>query len=309
MANRVFYYFYAPTWDCPPGGPIKLGNVITSVKKPERPLYTAPLPAESEVFSSEKTAVESSLEKLRTGKFSILTKFLSVLGFGIDVGAEWEKRYVLPLCILTAPLTVADWQSDETRYLFDRIVTTQFVPKPEYFQRCIESESVRRYLQISRFRKPVYVITGIKVVTGAKARSIKSRSRGGTLAAEIDGTVWSGGAVPISGGPGMEGKVADTSTTQWDGSSDFVFAFRVRKIVVGKATGTVLKEVDYNVGAMLGNEDANESTGPRLSILSAEDPRAEDEGFDAEELMDDGTVVFCAIPRPEASDDMDMEES
>ncbi|ENH75406.1 hypothetical protein FOC1_g10002966 [Fusarium oxysporum f. sp. cubense race 1] len=32
MANRDFFYFYAPTWDYPPEGPIKLGNVISSVK-------------------------------------------------------------------------------------------------------------------------------------------------------------------------------------------------------------------------------------------------------------------------------------
>jgi hypothetical protein len=93
MANHVFYFFYAPTWDYPPEGPIKLGNVITSTKKPERPLYTAPLPTNSEVFSSEKSHVEFSKEKLRRGKFSILTKFLSILGVGVDIGAKWDHRY------------------------------------------------------------------------------------------------------------------------------------------------------------------------------------------------------------------------
>lgn len=93
MANRTFYFFYAPTWDYPPEGPIKLGNVITSIKAPERPLYTTVLPTDHEVFSSEKSHVEFSTEKLRAGKFSILTKFLSILGVGVDVGADWENRY------------------------------------------------------------------------------------------------------------------------------------------------------------------------------------------------------------------------
>lgn len=74
-------------------GSIKLGNIITSIKKPEQPLYTAPLPTDSEVFSSEKSHVEISLEKLREGQFSILTKFLSILGVGINVGASWDRRY------------------------------------------------------------------------------------------------------------------------------------------------------------------------------------------------------------------------
>lgn len=92
MANKVFYFFYAPTWDWPPEGPIKLGNVLTSIKKPEQPLYTAPLPTASEVFSSEKTAVEYSKEKLTQGGFSVLTKFLSILGVGVDVSAHWQDR-------------------------------------------------------------------------------------------------------------------------------------------------------------------------------------------------------------------------
>jgi hypothetical protein len=92
MANRVFYFFYAPTWDYPPGGPIKLGNVITSAKRPERPLYTAPLPDISEVVTTDKTQIEYSKEKLRVGRFSILTKFLSILGFGVDIGTEVDNR-------------------------------------------------------------------------------------------------------------------------------------------------------------------------------------------------------------------------
>jgi hypothetical protein len=92
MANQVLYYFYAPTWDFPPNGPIKLGNVIASLKKPERPLYVTPSPDDSEVFSTTKTHVEYSREKSRSGKFSILTKFLSFLGVGVDVGADWELR-------------------------------------------------------------------------------------------------------------------------------------------------------------------------------------------------------------------------
>lgn len=92
MANQVFYFYYAPSWDWPPGGPIQLGNVLTSIRQPERPLYTAPLPESEQVFSSEKTEVKYSKEKLRAGGFSILTTFLSILGVGVDIGVGIEKR-------------------------------------------------------------------------------------------------------------------------------------------------------------------------------------------------------------------------
>ncbi|KAH8745340.1 hypothetical protein F5883DRAFT_266517 [Diaporthe sp. PMI_573] len=283
MANRQYFFFYAPTWDYPPGGPIKLGNVITSVKKPERPLHCTPSPEGSGIFSTKKMSVQYTKEKLRSGKFSILTKFLSVLGFGVDVGAEVDNR-------------------DEEIFSFKTIETTQFFPTPSYLEKCIEADDVRRFLQISGYRKPVYIITGLKVVTGVEASTLKSRTVGGTLAVEVDGTVWSGGTVPIGGGPGMEGKVGNKATTKWEGGDDFVFAFRVSKVFVGKATGQVVSEEEYRKGAMLGNEE-EQVKAPELSVLKVEDPDAEGEGFDTEELMDDEDVVVCAIPREEDSDD------
>jgi hypothetical protein len=92
MANRTAYFFYAPTWDypAPPLGPIKLGNVITSLDTPELPLYTAVLPDDSGIFALDKTSVEFTREKLREGKFGIVTKFLSIFGFGVDLGGKWD---------------------------------------------------------------------------------------------------------------------------------------------------------------------------------------------------------------------------
>lgn len=91
MANREFVFFYAPTWEYPPEGPIKLGNIITSVKKPHLPISCTPPQEEDGVFRTQKRSVKYTKDKMRSGKFSILTKFLSILGFGIDVGAEVTK--------------------------------------------------------------------------------------------------------------------------------------------------------------------------------------------------------------------------
>jgi len=282
MSNRTFYYFYAPTWDYPPSGPIQLGNVITSIKMPEKPLYTVPIPLDPELFSSDKSHVEFSLEKLREGKFSILTKFLSILGIGVNIDVNWDN-------------------SNENTFTFDQVKTTQFVPKEDYIQKCIESLAVRRYLDKSRYRKPIYIITGLKIVTGAKAKSHKSHALGGTLGVELNGTIWGGGTVPIGGGSEVEGKKERKEGTSWDASSDFVFAFRVRKIGV-KKTGAVKKDEDYRTGAMLGNEIENGD----IEELSFEegDPDVESEGCEGEELIEGDVVVNCAIPKVE-----DLEEN
>ncbi|KAJ0350325.1 hypothetical protein KNSL1_003996 [Colletotrichum chrysophilum] len=167
MANREFVFFYAPTWDYPPEGPIKLGNIITSVKKPHLPISCIPPLEEDGIFRTQKRSVKYTKEKMRSGKFSILTKFLSILGFGIDVGAEVTK-------------------GDEESFIFSTIDTTQFNPSLTYLQHSIENTNVRRFLQAARYRKPVYVITGIKVVKGAEANTSKSRGIGGNIAVEVD---------------------------------------------------------------------------------------------------------------------------
>ncbi|KAM0350649.1 hypothetical protein ACHAPU_003136 [Fusarium lateritium] len=276
MANREYFYFYAPTWDYPPDGPIKLGNIISSVKKPHLPLNTAP---PSGIFGTEKKSVGYTKEKLRSGRFSILTKFLSVFGLGVDVGAEVERI-------------------DEETFAFETLETKQFVPNHAYLQTCVESEAVRRWLEMSRYRKPIYVITGLKVVTGAKANTVKSRTVGGNLALEVDGTVWSGGAVPLGGGPGVEGKVGGKQGVKWEGGN-FVFAFRVSKIRVAK-TGRVASEMEFSHGAMMDSAMDGwtpEIEEPNLALISVEDPSARDEGFDGEELMEDDELVLCAIPK------------
>ncbi|SPO01853.1 uncharacterized protein DNG_04526 [Cephalotrichum gorgonifer] len=267
MANRQHVFFYAPTWDYPPGGPIKLGNVITSVKSPQRPLHYVPPPEDPEagVFSTTKTSVQYTKEKLRAGKFSILT-------------------------------------NDEETFTFETVETTQFIPTPSYLQQSIDGEHVRRFLQMSRYRKPIYIITGLKIVTGAQANTVKSRTVGGALAVEVDATVWSGGAVPIGGGPGVERRVSNKGTTKWGGSDDFVFAYRVSEVFVGKTMGRVVSEEEYRKGAMLGDE-AQEVMGPELHVLRVEDPNSEVEGFDTEELLEDGDVVLCAIPKEDDIDD------
>ncbi|KAF3019350.1 hypothetical protein E8E14_010666 [Neopestalotiopsis sp. 37M] len=243
MANPQHFYFYAPTWDYPPDGPIKLGNVLTSVGTPQRPLTCVP-PGDSDaegdnVFSTKKTDAEYTKEKLRSGKFSILTKFLS---------------------------------------------------------KCAEASGVRRYLEQTRHRKPVYIITGVKVVTGISASTESGRSTGANIGVEVDGTVWSGGAVPIGGGPSVEHTVSSGAKTRWDGSDDFVFAYRLSRVSVSKKTHQVASEEEYQKGAMLGKE-AERAAGPALSVSDLHDADPEAEGFSIEAKLDDGEAVLCAFPK------------
>ncbi|VUC32851.1 unnamed protein product [Clonostachys rosea] len=282
MANQVAYFFYAPTWDWPPEGPIKLGNVLTSVQRPEQPLSTTPPPTENEVFSSEKKDVEHSTEKLRAGNFSLFTKFVNFIGVGVDVSASWEN-------------------SNEELYRFKKVETRQFIPKDEYIQKCIETPAVRRFLERSRYRKPVYVITGLKTVYGANAKSTEVQSQDKKASIEVDGTVIGGGRVA----PGAGAATGNKKSTSWGESSDFVFAFRVRKVHVSKKTQRVKDNDDYTKGAKFERDDGYKVKEdiPELSIVSQVEATAMDVGYGEEFLMEGDNAVACAFPVDQSSDD------
>ncbi|KAH8669343.1 hypothetical protein BGZ61DRAFT_364104 [Ilyonectria robusta] len=277
MANNVYYLYYAPTWDWPPEDPIKLGNVLMSVKKPEQPLHTAPLPTVDEIFSSDKYEVEYTKEKLRKGGVSILATFLSILGVGVGL------------------LTL---DSNEEIYSFKRVETTHFVPKHDYIQKCIEAPAVRAHLERGRYRKPVYIVTGLNTVYGSKAKSHTSQPHGGNASVAFEGTGWSGGAVP----PGVEGRHETTRGTSWQDSSDFAFAFRARKFHVSRKTQAVKKSDHYTRGALLEIQKVAESL-PELIVTSQEESTADDECYDENGLMEGNRVVRFAVPKPEDSEE------
>lgn len=134
-------------------------------------------------------------------------------------------------------------------------------------------------------------------MTGAEANTLKARNIGGSQALEVDGTIWSGGGVPVAMGPGLEGRAGRKAVTKWEGASDFVFAFRVTKVLVDKATVRVRSETDYREGAMLGDEAEDPPSGPGLSVLESQDLDGESQGFDVQELKEDADAVLCAVPK------------
>lgn len=147
------------------------------------------------------------------------------------------------------------FHSNTESYTFDSITTTQFIPTTSFLQeKCIDaSYGVRRWLELSRYRKPLYVITGLKIVKGGKTgETMASREHGAHVEATVDGTIWSGGAVPVSGGPELKGRRSNSAGMKWEDGSDFVLAFRVQRLKVAKHTNQIAKQEFYKKGAHLG---------------------------------------------------------
>lgn len=252
----------------------------------ESPLYT--ISPEEGILTTEKKDLEFSTEKLREGKFSLFTRFLSVVtGLGIDVSGEGSGKR-------------------EELFHFARIETTTFTPSTSYIESVIDTPRVRQFLKTAtRVRSAsIYILTGLKTVSGAKAKTLTTRSRGVNLGIDVDGNLFSG--IPIGGGPEISGKAEAQSQVSWEGSSDFVFAFRVRRVKVSK-DGEVKSEEDYTKGANFGVAKGTINE-PTLRFAVDDNDLGELEGWNAEqgwrsvEVVDEDEIVECFWREDENAD-------
>ncbi|KAL8346296.1 hypothetical protein RB598_000279 [Gaeumannomyces tritici] len=305
MANLVKFYFYSPTWDIPPNGSLRIGNVLKSIETPTEPIARVLPPA---TLNPEKTELVISPSAIKDGRFTIVTRFLSFFKLGGGGGFE---------------------NSNASRHSIERIVTEEILfeededpttavgeapgteadeiplhPRDAYWQQCVNMPRVKAFLKSSKCKKPVYVITGIKTAHGASAESHTSRSRGGGLEGGLDGAAATGGAVPLGLDAAASMGSGESLEASWGGSQPFVFAFRVRKLMADKVTGEVIDRGDYNRGAKLGHEtEESKGKGPQFLVSAARDP--DDEGYDKAEVTEGDGSVFCAfckeVPRQQDS--------
>jgi len=127
----------------------------------------------------------------------------------------------------------------------------------------------------------------------------------GVLGVQVDGTAISGGTVPVGGGPEICAGRKSKFNVSWDGSTDFVLAYKVSKVKVDKQ-GKVKEEKEYLKGAYLELKTAD--TEPlKLVVTSVErpDPDVKCSTFTVAETEGEDTVTFGVV---EDSDDEDCVE-
>ena len=146
-----------------------------------------------------------------------------------------------------------------------------------------------RFLEKSRYRKPVYIITGLKTAKGVQAKTLSTRSAGTGLKAEANGLLL---ADPVTVGPTVSGDRTGSQSMAWESGSDFVFAFRVRKVVVKKKTGGVKADENYIRGAMLDKESDPGSDELGFEVVFDGEVDVVGEGLGYEELLDGEELVW-----------------
>ena len=273
-------YFLAPTRDCPPSGPIALGNIIASPSFPEEALNQQPAAPIREIYESYQTNWTAEIGRRKQGKIGLWTKFLQVLGVGIDFSVNYDVGKM-------------------DIYAFDRVETRFFTPDKVYIEDSMSSPEVREFIKRSKFRANVYMITGIKIAIGASVMSTKMRQRGINVQLGMDGTAI---GAPLAIGPDVDVSSSRTQGVFFDGASDFVFAFRLREIFYSKKQGTI--DRGFNKGALFSLEGVHHpptiepeqdvSEDFELLALADEDTNAEDVDMEASGVVDDdGETCEC----------------
>jgi hypothetical protein len=229
-------YFLCPTSDFihpPPAGPLCLGSIIRSTSTPQYPLNKASIIAlpEHELKPIIETDWKKTISTEKGLGLGVYAQFLQLATGGLPLGTEGSVEH-------SSQTTSA--------FAFDTLTTLAFEPTQEYVEQSIQAPAVQTWLREPRQRfKPVvslFLVTGIKVVQGARIRYSTSQSTKIAGNIGIDVT-----ALGTTVGPKGHWDSVDEDTTEFNRNSEFVFAFRVKRLKVGRRLNTE----DYNKGAFL----------------------------------------------------------
>ncbi|RDW58780.1 hypothetical protein BP6252_13256 [Coleophoma cylindrospora] len=206
MKAKKTYFIVAPG-SSSAVGPIALGNVISDPALPDSAINPQPI-----VFPPSVTI--SNGIPLKNWKWSkspstqidggIYAQFVDVVDG--EIRAHREKE------------TTLEYSCQELR-------TQSFQINEEY----IEAIKAVPAIQAKVLRRErLYVITGIKIATGATVNEQTLKSLGFRLAAMVDLTAVT--AVPVKVGPQFEFNKKDPESLNYDVDDAFVFAYRLEEI-------------------------------------------------------------------------------
>lgn len=259
MFNRIKYYLPAPTRTSPPDGPILLGNIIASPIVPEEylndltpnPVVTAIKPLEA-----YKIGCKISMRKHNAMSIGFNAQVLPMIGFGGDIEGG---RNTSSSDVISA----------------ERIDTYWFNPNKEQIVQSVADTGVRSYVEATKYRQPVFLITGIMVarktsVSQTSTKDIHFHTQIGVDLTSLGAPVNLGPQGSIAGG--HEDEVSS------DESSDFVLAYRLMKIKITRKAA--VSSTKYQKGALYSEPETSLSVGPEedsyVTTIETEDVIAKD---------------------------------
>lgn len=244
MSNKVKTYFLVPGWDFPVGS-IQLGSIIASPSFPHRSFTENDIiPIDTKVYLSDKYDFSTTLDKSKSNKFGLWAQFLQIFGLGAEASVSFDK------CAIDT-------------YAFQHMQTAWFLPSKAFVDACVKNTNVVDFLEQTNFRKPLYIITGLKTVRGASVTTVNTKGRGFNSKLAFDGTP---AAVPVTVGPEVERNIEESETASFEKSSPVIFAFQLAAVRCKEANENV-RVKDYTKGALFASGQENEELDLQAEVL------------------------------------------
>ncbi|SMR52952.1 unnamed protein product [Zymoseptoria tritici ST99CH_1E4] len=243
-------YFISPNFDIapPPDGPLKLGHIIPRPDESDiEPLNVdSYIAAPASLPPMLKTGFSSSRSKLLAGELGIWAQVMATIGVHASAGFD---------CSSDDEINVGE------------VETQTFQPSLDYVTRSVAGLDVAAFLEQTRYKAPVYMITGLKIARGASMRSSSSRSINASGGVDL----------PMEGARvGPSGKLTHRRAEHgsFEDSSDFVLAFRIQRVRFRVKDGVpeIRDRATYVKGAkMLGDDDETPQGPEAPEVLGLQD--------------------------------------
>ncbi|OBT39276.1 hypothetical protein VE00_10596 [Pseudogymnoascus sp. WSF 3629] len=215
MAEMKPTYHLPPNFSTPPppAGPFRLGTVVRNFERREqmRPLNQSaedriPIP-EGQIHPDHKGGFEATRARLKKGELGIWAQFIGLDGIGAEASISAKK-------------------DENDTYKFAGVDTEYFFPSPTYISRCMELPDVQDYLKGGNYKKPVFLITGLKVAKGVSVHL----KEGTKFSAKAEIGFNNPGGTNIKAGPRIEGTLDNSTSMSFTESSDIVVGIQCLKL-------------------------------------------------------------------------------
>lgn len=244
MSNKVKTYFLVPGWDFPIGS-IQLGSIIANPSFPHRSfIENDAISIDTKVHLSDKYDFSTTLDKSKSNKFGLWAQFLQIFGLGAEASVSFDKGSI-------------------DTYAFEHMQTSWFLPSRSFVTACVKNTNVVDFLEQTNFRKPLYIITGLKMVEGASVTTVNNKGRRIYAQLGFDGTP---AAVPVTVGPEVERNIEESEIASFKNSSPVIFAFQLTAVRCKENKEDVMVK-DYTKGAMFSAGDENEELHLETEVL------------------------------------------
>ncbi|KAF4314288.1 Protein transport protein Sec61 subunit beta [Botryosphaeria dothidea] len=285
MANQKKTWFLVPGWDVPPSA-IRLGHIIAN---PTEPRYPPPLSPSStgpqidtEIFPDVCPELYIKLSGDSSNTLDIWAQFLQFVGLTAEVKLRLEEGM-------------------EEAYSFEKPKTKWFSPSPAFAKASMESAEARDFLDVAGTRTPLYMVTGVKVVTGGSITTTRNKGHAYDWEFGVDGTPV---GAPVLAGPYFERTNAGLETS-YRKETPIVVAYQLMQVKLKDSTSMA---TPYSRGAIseFGDGKEEELMEVELSDISLEPGYKHEE--DQEEFLDgaftlsshaEGSQDSCVVVVPD----------